>query len=260
MRDDAKLDVVVSVDVSPFVVMPDASESIPLASPAAYLAPESLNDEELLLQAVALALVERAVRQTAERRDSQVSRHPLLDALALWQLWQLDLPLARSEDAVVSAVFGGYGMVDKDSQSESESLSASICAGYGIWLADPTELHLPIACDPAGLLSAAPPLLAVAAWMGPLNASQGLLNVMKISGYSSHPGQVVALATVVDTLAITYGSERLPILVTALERQSTWDSLLREVYGVSTAEVERGWCVYLHDRYGVGCAPDYQAQ
>ena len=247
---DAPLEVTVSVNAPPFVVVPD-NGSILLSSPAAYLAPNSLTDDDLLLQALAFALVKRAATRSVMR--------PLVDSLALWQLWQLELPLATWRDKTVSTILAGYGLVDMDARTKSDNFAASICTAYRIWLEKPTDLQIPITCGPPSpscppcLLPAEPPLLTVTTWMEPWGGSSGLLTIMGASGYSSHPGQVVVLATLVDYLAITYGPEHLPVLLAEVNRHSTWDTLLPAAYGISVAEVQAGWCAYLSDRYGVVC-------
>jgi hypothetical protein len=66
-----------------------------------------------------------------------------------------------------------------------------------------------------------------------------------------HPGQTVALATLVEYAVATYGRERLPALVTGLGQSDSWETLLPAVYGVSAAEFEAGWLAYLKAHYGV---------
>src|SRR5205823_6624277 len=51
--------------------------------------------------------------------------------------------------------------------------------------------------------------------------------------WASHPGQAVALATLVEYAVATYGRERLPALMAGLGQYESWDTLLPAVYGVS---------------------------
>jgi hypothetical protein len=50
----------------------------------------------------------------------------------------------------------------------------------------------------------------------------------------------VALATLIEYTAVTYGRERLPALVAGLGQYERWDALIPAVYGVSPGEFERG--------------------
>jgi hypothetical protein len=71
------------------------------------------------------------------------------------------------------------------------------------------------------------------------------------ASYVPHPGQTVALATLIDYAVATYGRERLPALVAGLGRYDSWGNLIPVVYGISASEFERGWQAYLAARYGV---------
>jgi hypothetical protein len=72
----------------------------------------------------------------------------------------------------------------------------------------------------------------------------------------AHPGQAVALATLIEYAVATYGRERLPALVVGLGHYDTWNTLLPAVFGVSAAEFEAGWQAYLADRYAVHVDPN----
>jgi hypothetical protein len=61
----------------------------------------------------------------------------------------------------------------------------------------------------------------------------------------------IALGTVVEYATITYGSERLPMLLAALPHHESWKTLLPTVFGVSLTEFEKGWRGFLADHYGI---------
>lgn len=71
---------------------------------------------------------------------------------------------------------------------------------------------------------------------------------------SSHPGQTVAVATLIEYAVATYGRERLPAFVAGLGQYERWEMLIPAVYGVSAAEFEAGWQAYLTAQYGVATA------
>ena len=242
-----KLAVTVSVDAPPFTVAPDG-EAVRLASPAAYLAPATIDDATLLEQALALALMQRAVQLTARPTPAGAQWQPLVEAIGLWQLWQLDLPLAGWQEPLVRRIYAG----EKEVSVEAGDLATDLCAAHRVWLEEPATLRLPVACQPPVLLGRGPVPPAALAELTP--TPWELSSRLGVSGEGLHPDYGVALATVVDYLAATYGAERLPDLVAALEDHATWDSLTAAVYGVAAADIQSGWRAHLHGRYGVDCA------
>jgi hypothetical protein len=77
-------------------------------------------------------------------------------------------------------------------------------------------------------------------------------SVFLASGGQLHPAETVALATVMEYAAATYGPERVPLLLTEAGRQESWATLIPAVFGVSADEFEAGWQAYLATSYGVG--------
>lgn len=69
--------------------------------------------------------------------------------------------------------------------------------------------------------------------------------------YAPHPGHTVALATLIEYAVITYGRERLPMLVAGLSQHAGWETLVPAVFNVSAAEFEAGWQAHLATSYGV---------
>lgn len=60
----------------------------------------------------------------------------------------------------------------------------------------------------------------------------------------------VAAESVVDYAVQTYGRERLPELMESFLTHDTWDSIIEDVYGLSSEEFRAGWNAYLAARYG----------
>jgi hypothetical protein len=93
----------------------------------------------------------------------------------------------------------------------------------------------------------------------PLNLAQfPLLTVgMALAEYDSpaggwsHRATAVALATVLEYAAATYGPEHIPVLVAEAGRDELWATLIPAVFGVSVDEFETGWQSYLAQQYGV---------
>src|SRR4029079_18836432 len=119
------------------------------------------------------------------------------------------------------------------------------------WLLSPTQIGIPLLCtepDREAWYSAS---------FGPHTPFIRLHQIALApspydpSGERNHPGQTVALATLIEYAVATYGRERLPALVAGLGQYETWDTLLPAVFGVSAAEFEAGWQAYLAAHYAV---------
>jgi hypothetical protein len=60
-----------------------------------------------------------------------------------------------------------------------------------------------------------------------------------------HPGEAVAMATVIDYIVTTDGPERLPTLIAALGQHDSWETLAPALFGRSSAEFEADWQKHL---------------
>ncbi|RIK39665.1 MAG: hypothetical protein DCC55_17555 [Chloroflexi bacterium] len=232
-----------------------APKEIIAASPALYRAPVELADTELLAQSLALPLFEHVLTQAQQGHATPVTWQPLESALRLWQLWDLDLPLADWREEVVKWIY-----IDLPTKAPRQAVVLprryrELCAAHMLWLLSPVQIHLPLFCagqdqtqwdfywraspDPLVHLDqlAVPVALDSTEYGYPLGRSQ--------------PGQTIALATLIDYGVATYGRERLPALVAGLRQHNTWETLVPAVYGVSAAEFEAGWHDYLATQYGI---------
>ena len=65
------------------------------------------------------------------------------------------------------------------------------------------------------------------------------------------PAAEIALATVVEYAATTFGPDRLPVLLAALSQHEEWETVLQTTFGLSLAEFDSGWRTFLAERYGI---------
>lgn len=232
-----------------------APQDIIAASPALYRAPVELADSELLAQSLALPLFEHVLTQAQQGHATPVTWQPLESALRLWQLWDLDLPLSAWREEVVKWIY-----IDLPTTSPRQAVVLpqryrELCAAHMLWLLSPVQIHLPLFCTGQDQTR------WYLDWQGsiepPVHLDQLAVPVALDSteyGYplgTSHPGQTIALATLIDYGVATYGRERLPALVAGLRQHKTWETLVPAVFGVSAAEFESGWQAYLAAQYGV---------
>jgi hypothetical protein len=264
-----KLTVVVDPAQAPGQIAHRASVAEPLmvASPAVYLAPESISDAELLAQSVVLALLDELAGQAllpyadeANAQDYLVKRTrvgQLLEGVALWQVWQSDLPLAAWRKPMVQWVFSDARPSAPAPGEVVPSFRAALCAMHRLWLPTTLALDLPLTCNDtwdsgrnlSWRRSTAPPLRLAQFPLATLE-SIAMASVFSASG-GPHPTETVALATVMEYAADTYGPERIPILIGEASRQEGWATLIPAVFGVSIEEFEAGWQTYLAEQYGV---------
>jgi hypothetical protein len=227
-----------------------------LASPALYLAPVELADADLLAQSLALLLLEDVIAQASERFALDSRWQPMLSALRLWQVWDLDASLVIWREEVVTWFYVDLPASPLEGPLVLPERYQELCAAHKLWLASPLLLNIPLVCAEgnwddwywAAQRSNRPPVRLDQFFMPKPNAwaMQPFL--------ISHLGQIGALATLVEYAVATYGRERLPALVAGLGQYERWGTLIPAVFGVSAAEFEAGWQAHLAAHYGVSPA------
>lgn len=235
----------------------DAANQLSVASPALYFAPVELTDAELLAQAIALPLIEQVLAQASEQHAVAESWRPLLNGLRLWQVWNLEMPLAVWREEVVTWIYGGLPASRPGQAVVLPARYTALCAAHKLWLPSPTEIKIPLVC---GKLAWEDFLLSPWGWYDPQTRLSQLVVPLRPEAYldesaslhqAPYPSATVALATLIEYAVATYERDRLPALVAGLGQYDSWEILIPAVYGVSAAEFEAGWQAYLTAHYGV---------
>jgi hypothetical protein len=247
------------------------ADPLVVASPAVHLAPASISDADLLAQSLLLALLDDLTAQALlpyvggsdEQTYVQWMRvRKLLEGMRLWQLWQGALPLAAWREPVVRWVFSDARPWLPAPSEVAPSFRAEFCAMHRLWLPTPFELDLPLSCNDsmdtegyalAWRLAAEPPLRLAHFPLVTLGMALEDFDASP-SGWA-HPAAAVALATVMDYAAATYGPERIPVLIREASSQEGWTTLIPAVFGVPVEEFEVGWRGYLVERYAITLPP-----
>jgi hypothetical protein len=226
-------------------------------SPAIYLAPVELTDTELLAQSLALPLIDEVLIQASIQHGIGETWQPLLDGLRLWQVWNLDLPLAAWRETIVQWIYVDVPAVGLGQPYVLPDGYPALCAAYQLWMASPAQLHIPLMCarpeweeQSSPLWRLRDPLTRLDQFAVPVGPGEDLMQANRRDRFNQ-PGQAIALATLIEYAAATYGRERLPVLVAGLGHYASWETLLAAVFGVSAAEFEAGWQAYLTAHYGV---------
>jgi hypothetical protein len=230
------------------------ADQFTVPAPEVYPAQVGLTDVELLAQSIALPLSGHVLAQAKEQYQVDLAWQQMMNALYLWQIWDLDLPLATWRDDVVRWV---YLTLPASAAGQSVTLPSrysELCAVHRLWAQTPAQLGIPLICTE----------LDGQAWF--FSSSMNLHNsLMRLGQFAvalqpdpydfvqlvHRPDRTVALATLIDYAVVTYGRERLPALMAGLGQSTTWETLLPPVFGVSPAEFETGWQAFLAERYGV---------
>lgn len=229
---------------------PSTDNHFSVASPALYLAPVALTDAQILAQSIALPLLDHLLAQASQHHDLPSSWQPLLNGLRLWQLWNLELPLAIWREDIVQWLYSDLPTAAARQPPPLPDRYADLCAAHQLWLLSPSQVGIPLLCSRLKLEATYFPwyYLNPPTHLAQLNlplAQHDQLKERRDRGLS------VALATLIEYAVVTYGQEQLPVLVAGLGHYESWATLIPAVYGVSATEFEAGWQAYLAVQYGI---------
>lgn len=226
-------------------------------SPAVYWAPREITDAELLLQSIALPLSAYVLQQAREHYTVRSAWQPLLNGLHLWQLWELDLPLAVWREDIVRWLYLDVPTTRAEKGVILPKHYEAFCTMHQLWMQSPLLLNIPLVCtkldwenqflSPWVLQDALRRLDQIAM---PTAADEYISPSATSAVF--HPGQTVALATLIEYTVTIYGRERLPTLLAGLGQYESWYTLIPAVYGVSPTTFEVGWQTFLMQYYDIG--------
>lgn len=232
------------VDDAPY--RPRLWPQITAPSPALY-PPTAWTEVDLLMQSLTLPLIDHVLARVVARYAIGEARNPMLAGLRLWQLWDLQLPLARGRTDLVRWIYVDLPTATPGNTLPLPTTYAELCANYTLWMVHPAQLGIPLLCTnldnspwhfPRQLLRYPPrrlPWLNAAIFLDENVDAQGRTRAI------SHPGDTIALAALVDYAVATYGRERLPRFVASLGQHDAWETLTPAVFGVAAPNFEAGW-------------------
>jgi hypothetical protein len=231
-------------------------EPLIVPSPALYLAPVELSDAAILAQAIALPLIEYMGEKALNAHTIPARWQPLLDGLYLWQLWDLEMPLARWRHDVVVWLYNDLPAADPERHSVLLPENyMELCTMHKLWMQAPTLVRIPFECT-----AREPTTWFQGQWLAYLpHARLHQLTMPRIGHYQFYDeenyfhrsSEAVKVAILVEYAVAAYGYEQLPRLLASLAEHDTWETLLPAVYSVSTSKFEQGWQAYLLKEYGM---------
>jgi hypothetical protein len=228
-------------------------DALVVASPALYGAPVTLSESQLLAQSIILSLLNESRIQAIEHYRIAPRWQPFVAALHLWQLWQLELPLAEWRGPLVRWV-----LAEPQTQLYrlEPAFAPQLCAMHRLWMSSPQAIQIPISCtgDDWAMLAtadgqvveASPVTLAQL-----LPADPGPLSLTPPR--PAYAGAPVVMTTLFDYIAARYGKPRLMLMVQSLHEQTSWESLIPAVFGLSASDFEQRWRTDLAARYPLSC-------
>lgn len=220
-------------------------------SPAVYWAPTELSDSELLAQSLALPLLAQVLAQADEQHHIGLTWQPLIGGLYLWQVWELDLPLAVWREEVVHWLYVDLPAAAPGATVVVPKRYQALCDAHKLWMSSPVQIEIPLLCldwEWERLFFASRRPRGLFTRLDQLAAS---VHDFDLAEAKPPRGRSVALATLIEYTVAAYGRERLPALVAGLGQYDSWDTLIPAIYGVSPADFEAGWQAYLAAHYGV---------
>jgi hypothetical protein len=105
-----------------------------------------LTDAELLAQAIVLPLLDQVLAQANEQHAVRANWQPLLCGLYLWQVWDLDLPLAAWQKDMVQWLYVDLPTTSPGQPVALPESSPQLCALHCLWVPSPAQVGIPFVC------------------------------------------------------------------------------------------------------------------
>lgn len=220
-------------------------------SPVLYAGPGEWTDSDILLQSITLSMIEHVLAQANKHHAMGPFGQSMLNGLRLWQVWDLDLPLATWRTDVVKWIYVSLPSTRFGQASVLPDHHTTLCIAHKLWMSSPMQLNIPLMCGRPELEKQIRDFRSPLLPLGQLtvlpmqNKHKANMDAYQVP----YLGLAVVQATVIEYAVAAYGREHLPLLVVRLGQHKSWETLLPSVFGVSAAEFEAGWQAYLATRY-----------
>jgi hypothetical protein len=177
------------------------------------------------------ALFDHLSNQASQRYEVPSQWRSLQDGLRLWLIWDQELSLAIWREPLVKWVF--WETVTTET-TKTADFAPDLCNHHYLWIQSPLDMGMPVLCwrqneadmnilvlhygyphfrkVPLPSITDTPMQLEEQrepSWQTPPLRWQ-------VRQHSGSTADAVALATVIEYITITFGTDRLPILLTAL--------------------------------------------
>ena len=124
----------------------ERANQVTVPSPARYLAPVALSDVDRLAQSIALPLIAHGLAQAREDHRIGPPWQPLVDGIYMWQVWNLDLPLATWRETVVKWQYGDLLSTRPGDALPLPQHYGELCTAHKLWMQSPIQIQIPLVC------------------------------------------------------------------------------------------------------------------
>lgn len=233
-------------------------EPLAVNSPRLMRLPAGVTDGEALAESVAFAL-----RREAGNRFVGRSYQPapeFLSGLRLWLAWEEELVQAAYRAELVTWLYGNGAFGPKVTLVSYREL----CELFFAWEIVAPAVPMTFYCsnDPSPSSFTLRPPMSLRYLPLSLNREGLIYDISRdpLTGVlqAGTLGQPIAVATLLEYTAHTYGQASVVGLLRAAKEGETWRSAAPLLFGVSEAEFEAGWWAWLAAEYGVDTS-EFQA-
>jgi hypothetical protein len=243
--DDAPYTIEVASTVQSFYNANLLTRQVAVSSPTLLSAPVEITPATLLYTSIVYPLARLMQSEWAAHHDARWQStfarwYPLQNAFPLWELWQAGGPLAEGHQAILHWLYENGEQEGGVRAWPAEA--TALCNDYQIWQTQPSQIGIPLSCPAQGTAATPPqlPLNLAAIWRG--QATRPLHNG---ESQAQPTADVLAVASLLDYVAVTYGRDKIPQLMGAMGEYTTVDRLIPTVLGISVDDFEVGWRSYL---------------
>ncbi len=252
--------ITITIDPEPSHATGQLSPGIVVASPAAALTPSDVGPSEVLLQSLVLALYDRLAKNALTAHATSGQRFRLLNALRLWFIWEHDLPLGVWRAPLVQWVFAAPNDTQRLAADDIPTFAHDLCAHHTLWVRYPLDVAVPVLCWQNGADEEQVTVWRYQGMIPYISPSSLLYGATANANEESAPAELrlpepgpyaILLATVFEYMTVTYGRDRLPLLLAAIPQHERAETLIPAVFGVTANEFEASWRAYLAERYAL---------
>lgn len=235
----------------------ETGQHIWVNSPQWVRLPDQLSEGDALAEVVSFSLRRRLVRKVLWLHGEQFEPTEEFESgLRLWLAWEETALLDAYAAELVRWLYSNIS----DSPPCLPFIYPEIGALLNAWEVGPLTLPMIFYCTNESLppfpASGRPPTtlrhlpLTVARGQMEYSGGVGLSEQL----HSSQTGRSIAIATVLQYAAQTYGSTSVSALVQAAREGGNWHTAIPQIFGISAESFEAGWWAWLAEEYGIDTA------
>jgi hypothetical protein len=227
------------------------AQKISISSPALLPISNAGTEAEVLMQQVITVLLLRLTDEAMQQTPVRWQWAPMVVAFRRWQWWRHSNAMSDWRQ-MAHWLYRNAHADSTDSTMKPATASEPLCRrALVLEFASAAIATLTHRCDNATnaklILQTGKPPMRLDELIAPNREWQNQEYGIQVNqGYGRLAWhQYLPLETVIDYAVMTYGRDRLPVLLVALGQHDDWQSLIPAVFNVTADEFEQGWRDYL---------------